>query len=715
MTNLFNLIKEKKYNEFKNILKSDDVDLDIVDKYGNYLIEHILNTENIDLIEFTLKQTISLDIIDNNGTTLLYNLIKLNKLEIIKIVLENSYNQIGVNLLDLRDLKGRTSLHYCIYFNNYDAFNYILNNKSDPYLKDKNGNNSFFYCIKKDRTKLIIDLLKKYPNFNLKNEDGDTMIQAAITFSNFEIINYLLNTNINLDNQNKEYGNTALHQLTVNNYSELIKKFVEKGADITISDFLGNNLIHFSIMENNIELTEYFINFKKINLNWTNLNGDTPLHLFLNTYKNNVDEKLLKKFIEDTNLNIQNHNGETCFFLIVKFLSLNDFKDILEKKELNIFISNNERENTFNISKDKEKLVEIVSKSYFNNLNNSIINWEIKCSYIKESNIESYKELKNKSDKVLDNINDEKDCYDKIKETIIKEKRSVPKIKDLNFDLNSGLVVNGCFFSGFPIDTLFGLLWLKRESPQISLILDYPLSYNNNIEDFYSKMGIDFNYKLDFINCMILWGYQKIFFPEYFDTIIKRELEKKTSIIVIPVGIETSQGAHSNILFWNVKKKVIERFEPNGQNPPLNYDYNPKLLDSLLKNKFLNYDKDLKYLTPFDYLPIIGFSMLENLENDTCRKIGDPNGFCTAWCIWYCYQKNMNLEIESEYLVKMLINNIKLEGKSFKNLIRDFSTNISVYRDYFLKKVNLDINDWILTNYDEEILNELEKLIMKIV
>ena len=79
-------------------------------------------------------------------------------------------------------------------------------------------------------------------------------------------------------------------------------------------------------------------------------------------------------------------------------------------------------------------------------------------------------------------------------------------------------------------------------------------------------MGINFNYKLDFINSMILWTYQKIFFPEYFDAVIRKEINNNTKVIVIPIGIETSQGAHTNIIFWNRTKNIIERFEPNGKN-----------------------------------------------------------------------------------------------------------------------------------------------------
>ena len=49
--------------------------------------------------------------------------------------------------------------------------------------------------------------------------------------------------------------------------------------------------------------------------------------------------------------------------------------------------------------------------------------------------------------------------------------------------------------------------------------------------------------------------------------------------IIIPIGIEISIGSHANILFWDIEKKTLERFEPNGSNYPMNLNYNPSLLD----------------------------------------------------------------------------------------------------------------------------------------
>ena len=719
MINLFDLIKNEEYDKIIKFLKENpNTEINLQDQYNNYFIEYVLDSNNIKLITFILDKDVTLDIIDSNGTSLLYNTIKLNKIEVLKLIIESSKRQIGINILDKKDIRGRTALHYCVIFNNIDAYKIIIDNKGDPYIPNKTGENIFFYCLKYNRNNMILYLFDRYKNFNIKNSNNENILQSAISYSNYTIIDFLLkNNNINLNNQTKQYGITALHMLTGNKQLKYIKKIVDLGADITITDYLGNNVLHYAIEEKDDEIIEYYLNKNLINLNLTNLDGNTPLHLYLITYKdsiNSINFKILEKIIKNTNLNIQNHNGNTPLHILSLFNLLEKLYEILVKKELNIFIQNYKGKTVYSSFNNKNRLLELAVNSYYNNLKSEqlIIDWEIKCSLIKENKLNEFDI--NTNLKKLDKINNEKDCFDKIKNVIIKENRSIPKIKNINFDFKSGIILNDCFFSGFPIDTLFGILWLKKTNPEISLILDYPLSSNFEINEYYNRMGINFGYKLDFINSMILWAYQKIFFPQYFDTVITKTLKEGARVIIIPIGIETSFGAHTNIIFWDVKKKIVERFEPNGKNPPIGFDYNPKLLDLFLSQKLQKIDNEIKYITPENYLPTVGFQIIENLENERCKKIGDPNGYCTVWCIWYCYQKLINLETPSNILVEQLINNIKLEAKSFKNLIRNFSKNISSYRDKYLENINIDINDWILTNYTDKDLDKLEKLILKI-
>ena len=118
--------------------------------------------------------------------------------------------------------------------------------------------------------------------------------------------------------------------------------------------------------------------------------------------------------------------------------------------------------------------------------------------------------------------------------------------------------------------------------------------------------------------------------------------------------------------------------------------------------------EQFKYIEPKDYLPTVGFQMLEIINEDKCKMIGDPNGYCAVWCVFYAKYRLENPDVKQNKLV-IKINNIKLQNKSFKSVIRNFSKNISSLRDNFLKKYNIDVNDWMNSNYDPEILKNLEQ------
>jgi hypothetical protein len=184
---------------------------------------------------------------------------------------------------------------------------------------------------------------------------------------------------------------------------------------------------------------------------------------------------------------------------------------------------------------------------------------------------------------------------------------------------------------------------------------------------------------------------------------------KKSKYIVIPIGIETSKGSHANILLFDVKKKILERFEPNGANEPREINYNSNLLDKLILIKFRKIDINIIYIVPKNYLPIISFQIIENLNNIKCKRIGDPNGFCGIWCIWWVYQRLKYPHIEPSILANELIKEMRYKNINFKNHIRNFTKNITDMRDEYLKKYNLDINDWIVGNYDDSILVKLDK------
>ena len=114
------------------------------------------------------------------------------------------------------------------------------------------------------------------------------------------------------------------------------------------------------------------------------------------------------------------------------------------------------------------------------------------------------------------------------------------------------------------------------------------LLHNPELDTCYKQNGIKKNI-IDFFNVEIVWVYQNICLIHGLDQLIKNYIKSKKRFLIIPIGIELSNGSHSNILIYDKHTNIMERFEPNGSDVPPNYNYNEKQLDKILYNYFINF------------------------------------------------------------------------------------------------------------------------------
>ena len=702
---IYNIIKKNDFDNFQKVIKNLD-NLNIKLKNDNFILNELIILQNLKMIKFFLSmENVNTDILDNEGRTILYYPIKNKNEELLDLLIEFDEKNIGISIFDKLDSENNISLYYAIIENNITFFKKLLK-KSNIFNLNEDDKNVMELCFDYNRNEMIIKLIEIIPDINILNYKGENILQVALNYNNFEIVNYILEKEVNVNNADFENGLTALHHAIIIDKRQIIEKIIKKGGDINYLDNIGNSPFHYAVIEKNINLIEYFINETDVKFNLLNLNGNIPIMNYFNVNLSNENSRefeLLLKFFKNTNLNIINNEGNTPLHLLVeKYLwEKEKIYSILKKKKINVFISNNNNETVYDLILNKDKIINLVSESYYYLLqkNKSKIknNWEKKCS------TQDYQMIKDNDDK--------EKCITQIKKYIVKNKVSIPNFYDYIINIDSGIFVNTCYYTGSTIDILFGLLYLKNNFNNLSLILEYPLSINEDVVNTYRKFGINYSFKLEFLNISIMWVFQKIIYPTNFDYIENKDFE----YLIIPISIETEVGAHANMLFYDKKNKIIERFEPNGKNFPRGLNYNPDLLDSILENKFKSIDNDIEYRRPKNYLPIIGFQFLETLENRKCRRIGDPNGFCAVWCIWWIEQKIKNIKIESSILAEKLIERTKLNNFKFKNLIRNYSKNITDLRDNYLQKYNLDINDWINKNYTEDIIEKLENDISSII
>ena len=102
-------------------------------------------------------------------------------------------------------------------------------------------------------------------------------------------------------------------------------------SNLNLQDINGNNIIHYIIIERNYNFLNQVIE-KDIDINVSNIHGKVPLHLLLEDVNSLTSDVNLKFFIKNTNLNIQDNEGNSCFYLLCKQKIWKKAKEYLTEK-----------------------------------------------------------------------------------------------------------------------------------------------------------------------------------------------------------------------------------------------------------------------------------------------------------------------------------------------------------------------------------------------
>jgi len=704
---LFDYISKQDWDAIKKLIEeNNEIDLNIRDESNNYLIQFIIIYNKIELIDLFIQKKCKIDIIDNDGKCILFYAIKYNYYKLITKLLDVNY--IGFPIIELKDKNKNYPIHYAIMYNNKKILELLLSKNININIKDGNGNTPLMNAIKIKNYTIIEYLLSNEKiNINSTNNNGETALHVACNFEQESTVELLLkNKEININVQDLENKYTPLmYAVSLNNYNITNMLVSNASINMLLQDVTGSTAYHHAITEDANEDIIKLLDSKldeslDLMYNLTNINGYTILHLLL---EKNIQINL-KKYIDNTNLNIQNSEGNTIWHLFNKRW-LNYIPE-LELKKNNVFIKNRKNEIVFNRYKDSDKFIDMLIKSYYNYLKVKKREWKSEWENICRNN-DLVKKIDFKDD------TPEKNCYEKIKKQIITSNSSVPYKKTsycIVFDNNS--ITDFVTYTGTSLDILTGLIYLK-EFENTYTTLTKKFIVNEELSEYYKVLGIIKEIKGEYMNFEITWLYQKIFYPTNFTSIIDNFKESKKRFLVIPLGIHQDNGAHANILLYDSVLNEIERFEPAGGENPIQFNYNQDLLDYYLEEYFQKQFQNCKYFKPRSYELTIGFQTMEII--DINKKIGDPGGFCGAWSLWWVYMRIKNESINRKKLFIQLVKNIRRNNLSFKNVIRSFSKVIIDIRDNLLRKVSLDINKWLNDDFDYDTFDRFNAIIEKII
>ena len=708
INNLFNLIKNHDYENFLNTIKlNEDIDLNIPDDIGLYLIHYAILFKQNDIVALLISKKCKLDLLDNEGFGIFYVPIKLGYIEIIKLLIYFSNIVIGIPLLEFQDKYFNIPINYAIKFKKIDIIYEILQNKTNINYKDIDGNSILHLLIPLISDKYIdlIDiLLQNKININCINKFGQNALHIAIENKNIAVCKILLDNKIDIDIGTIEFQLTPLLLSVILNEYEICKLILEYKPNINYQDTSGNSVLYHAIQNKSIKFINLFMNDCDVNL--ININGNIAVYLyFQHEYDiKKLDNYYFRELLVKSKINIQNNIGKTILHYLVEYNIWEKYYDILINKNNKIFIQdiNNKTPLDILIKKNpgkKDKFIEMIATSFFNTFlqKSEKYNFNIKC-------LEDYFNNKNKSE------TKKIECIEIIKNKIFNNESLYPNKKNI-YCVNEIITetIEQTTYIGISLDIISGLIYLQTKFQNVQTSLTVDFLENINLNNYYIKNGISKGLYGDFLNFEIIWSFQKLFYPTILKSVLKKFIKNKNKrYFVIPIGIELSNGAHANIILYDKELNTIERFEPYGKDWPSGFNYNNISLDHHLKNLFNNLLNDtdntflFEYIEPHKYEPKIGFQTLDIEEYNRSKNIGDPGGFCAAWSLWYVEMRIVNNTIGINELIPKLINHIKKKKVYFRTVIRSYTKNLIIIRDKLLLNIKLDINKWFNDNYKKD-------------
>ncbi len=778
---IFNFVKKQEWIELINFISDKTIDLNIKDNSNTYLLEYAIIFNQSSLIDELLKKNIRIDITDDNSKSILYNVIKFSYIDILIKLLEKNKFNIGKSILEIKDDEGNIPLFYAIKFYNLECLKIILSYTKNFYIKNIDGENALHLTIKIQDFKMFKLVHDYVVDFKTRNKQGESYLHLIIKYKCYDILEYLIKKYKNnldfiesINFVEYKYNFTILHYICIqlnlkllqiiynNDLIDFVNGDIQDNSGNLFYHYFINNIleykkISFDTINNIIEMNEIFKKIK-FNINLYNIDGNTPIHIFFSNisfFSSNKLNILINYLTEIADMNIQNFEGDSVLFIIIKNNYWEEIYNILIEKKLDIFIQNNNSEIMFDFidKKNYDNFLNMIVYSYLNQLKDEkktskwIDYWDIKCKKIikydelNDTEIELINDLEIKNLVKNNNI-----CFDIIKNKLyklvnlfIQTKNSIGihsypiSYKFVKLINNYPSVIISTF-SGSTIDILSGLIFLHHK-----------FNITKNKYECYLSSSIDLiKNKDDLIECKqkntifetenntfgniceikgfeILWINKNIFFPTYknlsintlINSIVQLNLNNKNNIcrwIIIPIGIELNSYSHANYLIIDVQNMEIERFEPHGSFPPTQLNYEPAILDNIIINYFDESGFKFKYFKPSDFLPKIGFQIKEINELNN-NYIGDPNGFCALWCIWWADIRLSHPNIPRHKLVKQLYRELINNKYSFKKLIRNYSSYIISIRDKIFIKSNTNINEWINDTISEKNIFLLNKII----
>ena len=272
----------------KKLIKECKFDKNMTDNHGYTAIHHSTAAGNYDLLKFfvdvgadinlktklghtclhiaalkghlklckTLVDTYEFDkdAVGNYGCTALLHSSEIGHYELFKFLVDKGAN------IKSKTIAGENCLHIAAFHGQLNFCKTLIKvYKFDKDMSDNNGSRALHHSAGSGIFELVHFFVDKKTDIYLKNKFGHDCLHIAVFYGHLNLCKKLIERfNFDKDMTDND-GWTALHHSAASGVYDLVKFFVDKGADIHLKNKLGRNCLHVAALYGTLNLCQALI------------------------------------------------------------------------------------------------------------------------------------------------------------------------------------------------------------------------------------------------------------------------------------------------------------------------------------------------------------------------------------------------------------------------------------------------------------------------
>jgi ankyrin repeat protein len=256
------------YDIFMYLLEKG-ADINTVDVDGSNLLLNAAGSGNMDIIRFLVEEKgFDVNFADNNNITPFYSSCGSGDVEVIKYFIDK-----GVDT-QVRSVIDGTPIVSAIYSDSLAAFEYLLELSCEYDVPNQWNVAPVHYAAYRGQTEMLKMLMDKGVDIFQETMNRETPFIWAVVARRFDTADFLLANGENI-NRRISGGVTPVHS-AYKLRPESLDYLIEKGADLTIVDSIGNTVLHAAAWSQDDELVIKLLDLGA-EINVVNDEGETPL------------------------------------------------------------------------------------------------------------------------------------------------------------------------------------------------------------------------------------------------------------------------------------------------------------------------------------------------------------------------------------------------------------------------------------------------------